>query len=245
MLRHLWERDRTVKAADVAKLNEKQQRRRGILEAGHYRLRCEFDQRAKLDDAEQRLESAREKDNRKRDRKHQRSAASADRRLVRMCEAEDQKAEEEGARDSRSVDCRRLVTEQYTGDGDHNCARYPRQRAVCKVIFAQRGECEHAIAHRQWNGDGGRHQAAENVIGGQRPFHRDVVRAGFQMNPEMTSIATTFRIAWKPEQRGKTVRQPESSAGETRLSPDGCGPDRESEPLLGFQQAKIVAASCR
>ena len=77
MFRHLRERDRTVKAADVAKLNEKQQRRRGILEASHYRLRCEFDQRAKLDDAEQRLESAREKDNRKRDRKHQRSAALA------------------------------------------------------------------------------------------------------------------------------------------------------------------------
>src|SRR5271170_819287 len=108
MLRCLRERDRTVKTADVAKLDEKQQRRRGILEASHYRLRCEFDQCAKLDDAEQRLESAREQDNRKRDRKHERSAASADCRLVRMCEVEDQKAEEEGAGDSRSVDCRRL-----------------------------------------------------------------------------------------------------------------------------------------
>src|ERR1700723_735550 len=65
------------------------------------------------------------------------------------------------------------------------------------------------------------------------------------MNPEMACIVTTFRIAWKPEQRCKTLRQPESSGGHTRLSPDGCGPDRESEPLLGFQQAKIVAAGCR
>jgi hypothetical protein len=65
------------------------------------------------------------------------------------------------------------------------------------------------------------------------------------MNPEMARIVTTFRIAWKPEERGKTLRQPESSGGQTRLSADGCGPDRESEPLLGFQQAKIVAASCR
>ena len=203
MLRHLRERDRTVKAADVAKLDEKQQRRRGILEAGHYRLRCEFDQRAKLDDAEQRLESAREKDNRKRDRKHQRSAASADRRLVRMCEAEDQKAEEEGAGNSRSIDCRRLVAERHTGDGDHNCARYPRQCAVCKVIFAQRGECKHAVAHRQWNGDGGRHQAAENVIGGQRQFHRDGVRAGLPDEPRTGAHRSGFldcreaRTSWQ------------------------------------------------
>jgi hypothetical protein len=67
MLRHLCERDGAVKTADVAKLDQKQQRRRGILETGHYRLRCEFDQGAKLDDTEQRLESSREKDNRKRD----------------------------------------------------------------------------------------------------------------------------------------------------------------------------------
>jgi hypothetical protein len=61
----------------------------------------------------------------------------------------------------------------------------------------------------------------------------------------MAHIVTTFRIAWKLEQRGKTLRQPQSSGGQTRLSPDGCGPDRESEPLPGFQQAKIVGASCR
>src|ERR1700677_1027278 len=89
MLRHLRERDRTVKTADVAKLDEKQQRGRGILEAGHDRLGAEFVQRPSLDDAEQRLEGAREQDNRKRNRKHERSAAGADRRVVRMCEAED------------------------------------------------------------------------------------------------------------------------------------------------------------
>src|SRR5271156_3166250 len=130
MLRHLREGDRTVETADVAELDEKQQRRRGILKAGHDRLRCEFDQGAKLDDAEQRLESAGEQDNRKRDRKHERSAASADRRLVRMCEAEDQKAEKEGLGDSRRTSCLLFAAEPPTGEGARNGGRYPRQCAV-------------------------------------------------------------------------------------------------------------------
>ena len=198
MLLHLREGDRTVETADVAELDEKQQRRRGILKAGHDRLRCEFDQGAKLDHAEQRLESAGEQDNRKRDRKHERSAASADRRLVRMREAEDQKAEKEGAGDSRRINCRRLVAERHTGDSDHNCTRYPRQCAVFKVIFPQRGECKHAVAHSQRNGDRGRHQAAENLIGRQQQFHRDVVCPGFQMNPEMARIVTTLGSPGSP-----------------------------------------------
>src|SRR5580692_2668777 len=129
-----------------------------------------------------------------------------------MCEVEDQKAEEEGAGDSRSVDCRRLVAERYTGDGDHNCTRYPRQCAVCKVIFAQRGECEHAIAHRQWNGDGGRHQAAEHVIGGQRPFHRDVVCAGPRTTLDLARIVVAFWIARKREHHARYYGDPRLTA---------------------------------
>src|SRR4029077_958021 len=134
-----------------------------------------------------------------------------------MREAKDQKAEEKGAGDTRSVNRRRLVTEQYTGDRDNECGHNARQCAVLEVIFSQGCKRKHTVAHRQWNGDGGRHQAAENVIGGERQFHGDVLRAGFQMNPEMARVVTTFRIAWKPEQRGKTLRQPESSGGQTRL----------------------------
>jgi hypothetical protein len=93
MLRHLSERDGVIKAADVAKLDEEQQRRRGILETRHYRLRCEFDQGAKLDDTE---------------------------------------------KDPRSIDGRRLVAEQHTGDRDDERGRDPRQCAVLEVILSQR-----------------------------------------------------------------------------------------------------------
>ena len=89
MLRRLRERDGTVKAADIANLDEKQQRRRGILEASHHRLRCELDQGAKIYEAEQRLESPREKHDRKCDCKDEGRAAGGDGRLARMREAVD------------------------------------------------------------------------------------------------------------------------------------------------------------
>jgi hypothetical protein len=63
---------------------------------------------------------------------------------------------------------------------------------------AQRGECKHAVAHSQRNGDRGRHQAAENLIGRQQQFHRDVVCPGFQMNPEMARIVTTLGSPGSP-----------------------------------------------
>jgi len=157
MLRDLGEGDGAVKAADIADLDEKEQRGRSILEAGHDRLRRVPDQRAKLDGAEQRLERAREKHGRKSDCKDQRSAANGDRLRVRMCKTVDQEAEEDGAGDPGGIDGRRLVAQQHAGDRDNECSREPRPSAVLEIVFAERGEGKHPVAHRQRNGDGGGH----------------------------------------------------------------------------------------
>ncbi len=52
MLRHLHERDVEVEAAHIAQLYEKQQRRRGVLEPDHHRLRRELDQCSEPGEAE-------------------------------------------------------------------------------------------------------------------------------------------------------------------------------------------------
>ena len=51
-----------VKAQHVAELHQEQQHRRHVLEAGHHRMRREFDQRAEPQQPEQRLEQAAEQD---------------------------------------------------------------------------------------------------------------------------------------------------------------------------------------
>jgi hypothetical protein len=84
-----------------------------------------------------------------------------------MCKAIDQETEEEGAGDTRSIDCRRLVAEQHAGDRDDERGRNPCQCAVLEVIFSQRGKRKHAVAHRQRNSDDRRRQTAENVIRGR------------------------------------------------------------------------------
>jgi hypothetical protein len=78
MLRDLRERHIAVEPADVADLDEKQQRRRRILEPCHYRLRREFDQSSKLDQAEQRLEHTAEHHHGEGNRKNEWSAAGGD-----------------------------------------------------------------------------------------------------------------------------------------------------------------------
>jgi hypothetical protein len=83
MLRDLRERHIVVEPADVADLDEKQQRRR-VLEPCHYRLRREFDQCSELDQAEQSLEHTAKHHHREGDRKNERSAAPGDRSFYRI-----------------------------------------------------------------------------------------------------------------------------------------------------------------
>ena len=98
-----------------------------------------------------------------------------------MNETVDQDAEEESAVDPRSVDGRRLVAEQHAGNADDQRCCEPGQCAVGEIILAQRREREHAISHREGNGDGGRHQATNNVIACLRqPFQPRIL----QMNPK-------------------------------------------------------------
>ena len=83
MLRHLCEWDVAVKAAHGAQLDEEQQRRRGILEPRHHRLRREFDQCSELDEAEQRLQHTAEENDPECNRENERNAARDDGRCMR------------------------------------------------------------------------------------------------------------------------------------------------------------------
>ena len=164
MLRDLRERHIVVEPADVADLDEKQQRRRRILEPCHYRLRREFDQCSELDQAEQRLEHTAEHHHGEGNRKNEWSAAGGDGLRIGMNKTVDQDAEEEGTVDPRGVDGRGPVAERDADDRNNERGRETRQCAIGKIILAQSGQREHAVAHGEGNCDRGRYQAAKNII---------------------------------------------------------------------------------
>jgi hypothetical protein len=81
-----------------------------------------------------------------------------------MNQAVNQNAEKEGAVNPRRVDGRRLIAEHDAEDCNDERGRESGKCTISEIAFAERGECEHPVAHRQRNGDGGGHQTA-NAIG--------------------------------------------------------------------------------
>ena len=160
---HLHERDVVIEAADVTQLHEEQKQRGGVLEARHDRLRRKLDQRAELDQAEQRLQHASEENDGKRNRQDQRNAAGSDLWRIGTNQAVDQNAKKEGAVDPRRVDGRRPIAEHHAEDCDNECGREPGKRTVGEIAFAERRECEHPVTHREWNGDGSGYKAANEI----------------------------------------------------------------------------------
>src|ERR1700691_3436822 len=89
-----------------------------------------------------------------------------------MNESVDQQAEEKGAVDPRRIDGRRLVAQQHANNGGDERRGQSGERAIGEVIFAERREREHPIAHGEWNGDGGGNDTTNEVVPYMlRPIH--------------------------------------------------------------------------
>ena len=158
------ERDVPVIAEHVGELNQEQEQCRHVLEACHDRMRREFDQCAELHQAEQRLENATEQDDGEENQQRERQARRLHDRRVGMQERVQQQPDEEGGRDARGVDRRRLVAEQHAGHADDEGRRQARERAIGEILVAERDEGEHAEADGERDRNSGRDEAADGVV---------------------------------------------------------------------------------
>ena len=164
VLEGVRKRDVPVVAEHVRELNEEQEQCRHVLEARHDRMGREFDQCAQLHQAEQRLKNATEQNDGEENQQSEWQARRLHDRRVGMQERVQQQPDEEGGRDARGVDRRRLVAEQHAGHADDEGRRQARERAIGEVLVAERDEGEHAKANGERDRDGGRDEAADNVM---------------------------------------------------------------------------------
>ena len=164
MRQHEGEWLRLIQAAHVGQLHEKQERGRGVLEAGEHRVRRKPDHGADFDEAEERLEDSAEENRREEHQQDGGDAGGVQHSRFRVDQAVEKRPEEKRAVDTRRVNRRRSIPKKDADNGYEECSGEAGQCAVGKIFVAQGYKGEHSVSHRQRNCDGGGDQPADDLI---------------------------------------------------------------------------------